>query len=242
MLAGSAGGAQRAQALGTIPQVSSTSERCPWRVVKMSVAAGFMFWLLGKVVSSESGAWCGWRSCERSGARVGPGWGVDSAFRLCFTASPYTVPYTFPKRPLHVSYAPYKCSTFADGSANRSHGSIRAKVASPAPPRFLPRTRVCHQQQAGTPGIRWPSSVDELFFFCPLRGDPGGRRSKEEFSIWSALRGRRGDPQVGRERESRGKPEIRFSVILWVRGNPPSAIAAWCTRDPSPPMHSHGPI
>ena len=31
---------------------------------------------------------------------------------LCFYSVPYTVPYTSPRRPLHVPYVPYKNPTF----------------------------------------------------------------------------------------------------------------------------------
>ena len=51
---------------------------------------------------------------------------IDSAFRLCFYNVPYTVPYTFSKRPLHVPYVPYKHPTFSDISAGGGRGSLRA--------------------------------------------------------------------------------------------------------------------
>ena len=39
---------------------------------------------------------------------------MENAIRLCFYNVPYTVPYTSPKRPLHVPYVPYKCPTFSN--------------------------------------------------------------------------------------------------------------------------------
>ena len=53
---------------------------------------------------------------------------IDSASRLCFYNVPYTVPYTFSKRPLHVPYVPYKLPAFSNISAGGGHADLRAKV------------------------------------------------------------------------------------------------------------------
>ena len=39
---------------------------------------------------------------------------IEHAIRLCFYNVPYTVPYTSPKRPLHVPYVPYKRPMFSN--------------------------------------------------------------------------------------------------------------------------------
>ena len=78
-----------------------------------------------------------------------------NASRPIFYNVPYTVPYMYPTRPLHVPYVPYKHHTFSCISVDYGHRSIR-KAAATAPPRFPAHTRVCHPLQAATPGIRWP--------------------------------------------------------------------------------------